>query len=134
MEYSIWGIFRDRLICRIYISIIYIYIYIYIYISKNWSISFIVTILMLCHFIHYVIGGDSSILPLFILKFSNMSLFWNNLDSCPCFKTRFSQNRVSMKNSICRKSSMGRSNLKKRKKKLHGTQVHGARVPFKTPL
>ena len=117
MEYSIWGIFRHRLICCIYISIIYIYIYISLSLSKNWSISFIVTILMLCHFIHYVIGGDSSIFPLFILKFSNMSLFWNNLDPCPCFKTRFSQNRVSMKNSICRKSSMGWSNLKRKKKK-----------------
>ena len=34
---------------------------------------------------------------------------------------------------------MRRSNLKKiiiiiKKKNLHGTQVHGARVPFKTPL
>ena len=52
-----------------------------------------------------------------------------------------------MKNSIGRKSSMGWSNLNKKKKKkkktnkqtnkqtnLHGTWVHGARVPFKTPL
>ena len=58
------------------------------------------------------IQGNSSILPLFFKKFSNMSLFWNYLGQCPYFETRFSQNRVSMKKSIALKSSYAQSNLK----------------------
>ena len=44
--------------------------------------------------------GNSNILPIFCKKFGNMPLFWNSI----------------LRNSICRKSSMGQSNLKKKKK------------------
>ena len=65
-------------------------------------------------FINSICMGILAFYPYFKKKkFSNMSLFWKYLGSCPCFETRFSQNQVSMKNSICRKSSMGQSNLKK---------------------
>ena len=38
--------------------------------------------------------GIIALCPYFFKKFSNMSLFWNYLGPCPCFETRFVENRV----------------------------------------
>ena len=49
--------------------------------------------------------GQNGKIPLSLKLSSKMSHVWNYLGIYLCFKTRFLENRVSMKNSICRKSS-----------------------------
>ena len=68
------------------------------------------------------IGDQNGHLPISSKTSNKMPLFWNNLVICPCFKTRFFKNRVSMKNLIFRKSSY-RQKIKKKKEKLHGAWV-----------
>ena len=75
--------------------------------AKQWSHAFMIIYSRL-------LEGILAFYPHFKKKFSNMFMFWNYFDPCPDFETRFSQNRVSMKNSICRKSSYARSNLEKK--------------------
>ena len=49
--------------------------------------------------------GQNGKIPLSLKLSSKMSHVWNYLGIYLCFKTRFLENRVSMKNSIFRKSS-----------------------------
>ena len=64
--------------------------------------------------------GQNGHLPLSPKLSSKMPIFWNYLVKCPCFKLDFLkiEFQLSIKNSIFRKSSYVKSNLKKKKMEL----------------
>ena len=53
-------------------------------------------------YIYQVVGwyaGQNGKLPLSLKSSSKMLLFWNYIVKCPYFETRFSKNRISVRNS-----------------------------------
>ena len=76
-----------------------------------------------------LLEGQNGHLSLLLKLSRKMHLFWNFLAKCLYFETRFLENRVSMKNSIFRKSSFNKK-TRFNENRVMWEILHGTRVPF----